>query len=198
MSTAGKLETLRREYLDAAVARFDWWMSKCAESPIEQLLLATMLSGGWGRDDPHSSWSELHKAASLDAGTTAGPWLLRDWEGCECTALWQLPVEVGSRKYRLDLAFVGRDGTGAPVRIAVELDGHDFHERTREQAKRDKARDRALVTAGWVVLRYTGADVYANPEAVLDEIVTIANQRCDVGHDPQVVADRAASRQANR
>lgn len=49
------------------------------------------------------------------------------------------------------------------VPVAVELDGHDFHERTKEQASRDKSRDRDLVKAGLRVMRFTGSEVWKNP-----------------------------------
>lgn len=45
----------------------------------------------------------------------------------------------------------------------IECDGHDFHERTKEQAARDRARDRAAQTAGYLMLRYTGSEIYRDP-----------------------------------
>ena len=33
----------------------------------------------------------------------------------------------------------------------MECDGHDFHERTKEQASSDKKRDRSLQAAGFLV-----------------------------------------------
>ena len=59
--------------------------------------------------------------------------------------------------YRIDLAvFAG------PLRIAVECDGHAFHERTKEQVRRDRARERTLILDGWIVLRFTGSEIHAN------------------------------------
>lgn len=46
------------------------------------------------------------------------------------------------------------------VRLAVEVDGHDFHERTKEQARRDRVRDRSLTASGYVVLRFTASEVW--------------------------------------
>lgn len=45
-------------------------------------------------------------------------------------------------------------------RVIVECDGHDYHERTKEQAKRDKERDRELQRQGYKVFRYTGSEIY--------------------------------------
>lgn len=55
--------------------------------------------------------------------------------------------------------------------IAVECDGHDFHERTKEQAARDKARDRYMQALGMVVFRYTGAEIWADAEAVAKALI---------------------------
>lgn len=61
-------------------------------------------------------------------------------------------------------AMVSNDET--PAAVAVELDGHDFHERTKEQASRDKKRDRSLLSKGWTTIRFTGSDVVRDPDAV--------------------------------
>ena len=84
-------------------------------------------------------------------------------------------------KYRLDLAIENEGYRSVfkdevpPVRIAVEADGHEFHERTREQATRDKARDRALTADGWRVLRFSGSEIWKAPEKCAREVVTIVN-----------------------
>jgi len=45
----------------------------------------------------------------------------------------------------------------------IECDGHEFHERTKEQAARDRSRDRAAQAAGHMMLRYTGSEIYRDP-----------------------------------
>lgn len=47
--------------------------------------------------------------------------------------------------------------------LVIECDGHEFHERTKEQAARDRARDRALQAAGITIMRFTGAELYRDP-----------------------------------
>lgn len=68
--------------------------------------------------------------------------------------------------YRLDFAAVG-------MKLAIECDGHEFHERTKEQARRDKSRDRALTAAGWRVLRFTGSEVWADPARCAREVFNL-------------------------
>lgn len=56
---------------------------------------------------------------------------------------------------------------GCPMRIAVELDGHEFHERTKEQVALRDRRDRVLQQHGWVVFHISGSElVRTNVEAI--------------------------------
>lgn len=76
--------------------------------------------------------------------------------------------ELRIERMRVDFVFI------SPLaRVAVELDGHDFHERTKEQAKRDKRRDRRLQVLGFRVLRFTGSEVYADPHRCVSEVLEL-------------------------
>lgn len=87
----------------------------------------------------------------------------------------QKSIEVDGRKYRVDITLRFED-----VQLAIECDGHDFHERTKEQAERDRSRDRALSKAGWLVLRFTGREIYRDAlkcaEEVLDAVQAHRNR----------------------
>lgn len=78
-------------------------------------------------------------------------------------------VSAGGTQYRLDFAFVEE-------RVAIECDGHDFHERTKEQARHDRQRDRALVAEGWRVLRFTGSEIHRSPDGCAAEVIAIVSQ----------------------
>lgn len=56
-------------------------------------------------------------------------------------------------------------------RLIVECDGHDFHERTKEQAKKDKSRDRALKMAGYEAFHFTGSEIWGDPLACSDSVL---------------------------
>ena len=66
-------------------------------------------------------------------------------------------------KYRADFLFELRDEAKKIRRLVVEVDGHDFHERTKAQAAHDKARDRWMTGSGFDLMRFTGSEVWANP-----------------------------------
>lgn len=59
-------------------------------------------------------------------------------------------------------------------KIAVELDGFAFHEKTKQQAIKDKERDRNLQQEGYFVARFSGSEVYADPKEILFKIMDIA------------------------
>jgi very-short-patch-repair endonuclease len=55
--------------------------------------------------------------------------------------------------------------------VIVECDGHDYHDRTKEQASRDRKRDRALQALGFRVFRYTGSDIWKDVLACAEESI---------------------------
>lgn len=54
--------------------------------------------------------------------------------------------------------------------LCIYTDGHTYHERTEEQAQRDRNIDRKLQELGFTVLRYTGKEVNGNISKITDEI----------------------------
>lgn len=79
----------------------------------------------------------------------------------EPVVLVQQQVEIGH--YRADVVFVCKTAEGQHKRLVVELDGHEFHERTKEQAAKDRARDRWMLEQGLTVIRFTGSEVWNDP-----------------------------------
>ncbi|MBA8796102.1 very-short-patch-repair endonuclease [Friedmanniella endophytica] len=72
-------------------------------------------------------------------------------------------VVVGGRRFFLDVAFPA-------ARLAVEVDGRAVHD-TAEAFESDRARQNALVLAGWTVLRFTWRMLADDPELVLAQIL---------------------------
>lgn len=78
-------------------------------------------------------------------------------------------IEVG--RYRLDFVVVGYGfETGKPYLLGIECDGHDFHEKTKAQAARDKSRDRRMMSAGIPTLRFTGSEIWRDAGACAEEV----------------------------
>lgn len=90
----------------------------------------------------------------------------------------QTQAKVGP--YRADVLVTVKHSTNKEERyrpIAVELDGHDFHERTKAQAAHDKKRDRFFVAQGIVLLRFTGSEVTRDAVACANEVCLLMGQR---------------------
>ena len=77
-----------------------------------------------------------------------------------------LHAQVPIGRYRVDFLVFA---LGDPYGVIVEVDGHEFHEKTKEQAEHDKKRDRYLTGEGYRVLRFTGREVWRDPHACADE-----------------------------
>ena len=54
-------------------------------------------------------------------------------------------------------------------RLIVELDGHATHS-TRSAFESDRARDRALIAAGWRVMRITWRQLHDEPQALTRDL----------------------------
>lgn len=47
--------------------------------------------------------------------------------------------------------------------VLVEIDGHIWHEKTPEQVEKDKQRERAIMAAGYRVVRFSAREVFRDP-----------------------------------
>lgn len=93
-----------------------------------------------------------------------------------CSLLFQLEIcfepQAKIEQYTVD--FLIDNSTRDKTRyIIIECDGHEFHEKTKDQAKHDKERDRFLQVNGYQVYRFTGSEIFNNPLKVLLEIEDI-------------------------
>lgn len=93
--------------------------------------------------------------------------------------------QVKIDRYRVDFILHVLDRGKWPnerlASVIIECDGHDFHEKTKEQAARDKSRDRFLQSQGYTVLRFTGSEIWKDAEACARESIDIAYKKA-YGH----------------
>lgn len=71
--------------------------------------------------------------------------------------------------YKLDFAVWNESNPS--WRVAVECDGHEFHEKTKDQAARDRSRERDLVFEGWTVLRFTGREIHRDANRCAQDVM---------------------------
>lgn len=132
------------------------------ESPLEVIFVAWWMGMDWVFAGPNGNPRELALAP-------------------------QTVVNVdGETSYRLDFQVVLSDTSGYFARaarihhlryplIGVELDGHDFHERTKEQVTYRNRRDRNLQKEGWKVFHISGSELYKRGYEVVYEVYEYAH-----------------------
>jgi hypothetical protein len=152
------------------------------ESPVEQILLAALFDR-WG-GYPHPKMKRLQCHFGADYPTYDGI-----FTAC-CEPQRNITTWSGD-KYRVDFyVYLTRFGTVGStqenhyspelVRLVVEVDGHEFHEKTKDQASRDRDRDRKLMLAGCPVIRFTGSDVFNDPEGCAEQIDDQLNEYASI------------------
>jgi hypothetical protein len=161
--TAALIESIsadaKRYALDSLEHAFAWGMELC-ESPIEKLFLIQM----------------MHPSVAAEFCTRIE--IMRPKDGLIANA-YPPPIpaiylypQIKAGNYRADFLLISTLH-GAVKTLIVECDGHDFHEKTKDQAQRDKARDRYFVAQGYRVLRYTGSELFHDPEKAVYEALQI-------------------------
>lgn len=106
------------------------------------------------------------RRAHLVALTCMGnPWSVLEWRfqrmACSISSGWRFNVDVAEGRGAIGPVDAIHEGRG----IVIELDGKRFH--GPERFQRDRTRDQRLVALGYVVLRFTWADLEERPDEVL-------------------------------
>lgn len=64
-----------------------------------------------------------------------------------------------------------------PFKLIIECDGHDYHEKTKEQVRHNNERDYDLKMAGYDVLHYSGSQIFNDPLKCAQEIYDYATMK---------------------
>lgn len=83
---------------------------------------------------------------------------------------WASGVDPERIIARADFAF----WLGEDIALLVEVDGHEYHERSREQVMSDRSRDRKMMRCGLPVARFTGTEINREPKACTVEAFALA------------------------
>lgn len=91
----------------------------------------------------------------------------------------QQEVTANDRRYRLDFQLTFHPRLENEFHdiarqcfplIAIELDGHEFHERTKAQVAERNQRDRDLMSVGWKVFHFSGSEFHRDPQGCVEAI----------------------------
>jgi very-short-patch-repair endonuclease len=156
----------------------EWWDWP---SPIEHAMAAAMSmlrqvryeKFEFSRFGDHSEEKTAREYAT--AATTREPGYLLEQDRDDDMVGCVFPqVTIGA--YCVDFLILHIEGLEGLGGVVVECDGHAFHDRTKEQAAHDKARDRFLQERGYKVLRFTGSEICRNAVGCADQALRIAHK----------------------
>ena len=87
-------------------------------------------------------------------------------------------VECGSKKYRVDFLIPVVYKNQENLCYVIECDGHEFHQKNKEQVEYDNERQRNLQKYGYEVIRFSGTEIWKRPDDCAKEILKIIINRC--------------------
>lgn len=153
---------------DLRTADHEFW-SRC-ESEIERLLAAALVARGWMGIDNHTAVLMVENDFGVSGSNSLKTTILyvKQQVNIENIGRVDFLVHAFDHHARILKAPGWRE-------LIVECDGHDFHERTKEQAKRDRSRDRRATLAGRDVMRFTGSELWRDPWGCAGEIMDWAS-----------------------
>ena len=138
-----------------------------AASPIEKQLLAALVAGVPADMQLHSYktaprfCAETRYFSGADGGRSYG-------DGDVSFSLYR---HASIASYKVDFLL---ELDGHREYVAIECDGHEWHERSKEQASSDRARDRALLALGFPTIRFTGSDIFNAAKWCAEEVFRAA------------------------
>lgn len=166
---AGGIEKLKRSAASYTMDLIDQNADEAVgDSPIEKLFFASIVTVSHVKRPEYSHISmcktEAQRDEFDDRPIDVGP-TLYIFKQFEIEQLWRVDFLIHARDYRSE-----RPGQKKWRKLIVECDGHDFHERTKEQASRDRSRDRLAQDLGYQIHRFTGSELWRDPWACAEEV----------------------------
>ena len=61
-------------------------------------------------------------------------------------------------------------------KIIVECDGHEFHQKSKQQVEKDNQRERDLKKLGYEVVRFSGSEIFKDAEKCVEDLLDILNR----------------------
>lgn len=98
---------------------------------------------------------------------------------------FQEPIKTNGKTYYADFYFDSDypdDGYckyrgKEHLKLVVECDGHDFHEKTKEQVRHNNERNYNLEMEGYSVLHFSGSQIFDDPLKCAEEIYMYINKK---------------------
>lgn len=137
------------------------------DSKIEKLLFRALKIRAWCRASEFSDLVIAHSPEDTER-------LMNDDGESRDTLRMIIQPQAPFDNRRVDFLIFAKDYRSAPPclwrRLIIECDGHDFHERTKRQAARDRSKDRRATMEGIDFFRFTGSEIWRDPWGCAAEI----------------------------
>lgn len=75
----------------------------------------------------------------------------------------QAEIKCGKKTYRVDFLIPVVYKNQENKQFVIECDGHEFHQKTKEQVEKDNTRMRDLQKAGYEIIRFSGTEIWHKP-----------------------------------
>lgn len=151
------LDVIGAGYTDKACQHMEHLVS-VIESPIEEAMLYGLII---------SAQAEVEAVGFVVNGYRFG-------DHDDGADLLIIEPQAKIENYRADFLLTYQSsipGFGKERQLIVECDGHDYHDKTKQQASRDKERDREMKKLGYEVFRFTGSDIWNDVYSCAKEAV---------------------------
>lgn len=151
------LDVIGAGYTDKACQHMEHLVS-VIESPIEEAMLYGLII---------SAQAEVEAVGFVVNGCKFG-------DHDDSADLLIIEPQAKIENYRADFLLTYQSsfpGFEKERQLIVECDGHDYHDKTKQQASRDKERDREMKKLGYEVFRFTGSDIWNDVYSCAKEAV---------------------------
>lgn len=90
----------------------------------------------------------------------------------------QYLIKCEEHNYYADFhLMINCEGEFCETKLLIEIDGHDFHEKTKEQVAKDKERELNIKMQGYDIIRFSGSQVYNDPIDCVKKTIMYAIKR---------------------
>ena len=145
----------REEFLDTWRA-----VAEHCESPLEQVFFAYLMLESSGQFERISWFANGRYLASSESSGDGG-------------FCGYIQAKTGPYYPDFYMEFNDRELGVNWFKLAIECDGHEFHEKTKQQVARDKRRDRWFALHGISLIRFSGHEVWRSPTECAEQALEV-------------------------
>lgn len=148
------------------------------ENEYTNTILGTnILNGNTALENCNSPIEQLYFLALKNIGV---------YENIDLSIETQKEIYANGKKYKVDFYITAsevfsldkndeHDIYSREVSLCIECDGHNFHEKTKAQVSKDKSRERDIMSKGLNLIRFSGSEIYKNPNKCAIQTFKILN-----------------------